>query len=69
MNFNEKGEVEVFTIVERRGELYAMYDFTLDELKWLLEYVPHNDSFAKDLSQGIHQLEQAEFDRKGEKVI
>ncbi len=53
----------MFTIEERHGTVYAMYDFTLDELEWLLSLVPHKDGFARDIQQGIIQLKQAEFDK------
>ncbi len=52
----------MFTLEERHSKIYAMYDFTLDELHWLLDYVPHEDPFAKDIKQSINQLKQAEFE-------
>ena len=51
----------MFTLEERHGKLYAMYDFTSDELNWLLEWIPHNDELAEDAKRIINELKQAEF--------
>lgn len=37
---------------------YAWYDFTLDELYWLLAYIPESDDFKKTIWEGIKLLEQ-----------
>lgn len=49
----------MFTIEKRNGTAYAWYDFTIDELYWLLPYIPESDDFKKKLWEGIELLEQA----------
>jgi hypothetical protein len=45
------------------GRTYAWYNFSLDELYWLLAYLPENDDFKKTLWEGIKILE-AEGEKK-----
>ena len=45
------------------GRTYAWYNFTLDELYWLLAYFPESDSFKEELWKGIKLLEA-----EGEKI-
>ena len=52
----------MFTLEERHGRIYAMYDFTLDELCWLLDFIPHADEIATDARRAINEMKQAEFE-------
>ncbi len=54
----------MFTLEERHSKIYALYDFSLDELYWLLEYIPHEDLMAKDAKMTINELEQLKFEGK-----
>jgi len=56
----------MFVLEKRHEWIYAMYDFTLDELEWLIEYIPHEDEFAKDIRQAINEMKQSKFE--GHKV-
>jgi hypothetical protein len=53
----------VWKIEKANGRTYAGYNFSLDELYWLLAYIPENDDFKKTLWEGIKLLE-AEGEQK-----
>jgi len=45
------------------GRTYAWYNFSLDELYWLLAYLPEKDDMKKTLWDGIKMIE-AEGEKK-----
>jgi hypothetical protein len=49
----------MFKVEGSGNKARVWYDFTIDELYWLLAYIPENDDFKKELWQGIELLEQA----------
>lgn len=51
--------------IENSGnKIKIWYDFTLDELYWLLPYIPEHDDFKKELWKGIKLLEDMKERRK-----
>ena len=47
----------MWKIEKANGKACAWYNFTLDELYWLLAYIPEKDDFKKELWEGIKLLE------------